>query len=118
MASVCLPSDALSQHLPSYLGFFTFEMVYLFTAVPAKCSQCSLPSTRGISSSYLERRVAPLSPPAPVQPLRAASVSSSLTAFKSSLKALLGEVFFDHDLENENPSLLHIFYIFTFPHIY
>ena len=29
MVSVCLPSDALSQHLPSYLGFF-----YLGCGIP------------------------------------------------------------------------------------
>ena len=43
MVSVHLPSDALSQHIPSYLG-------YLFTAAPAKCSYCSLSWMRGISS--------------------------------------------------------------------
>ena len=50
MVSVCLPSDALLQHLPSYLGFSTLDVGYLFTAAPAKRSQCSLPWTRGISS--------------------------------------------------------------------
>ena len=39
MVSVCLPSDALLQHLWSYLGFF-----------------------------YLGRGVSPLGPPAPAQP--------------------------------------------------
>ena len=39
MVSLCLPSDALLQHLPSYLGFF-----------------------------YLGRGVSPLGPPAPTQP--------------------------------------------------
>ena len=47
--SVCLPSDALLQHLPSYLGFSYLGMGYLFTAAPAKHSHCSLPWTRGIS---------------------------------------------------------------------
>ena len=71
MALVCLPSDALSQHLPSYLGFsylgrgvspqgcssklqlllLTLEEGYLLTAAPPD----------------LERGVAPLSPPAPTQ---------------------------------------------------
>ena len=70
---MCLPSDALSQHLPSYLGFsylgrgvslhgyaskvqpllLTLEEGYLLTAAPPD----------------LEREVAPLGPPAPVQPL-------------------------------------------------
>ena len=72
MVSVCLPSDALSQHLPSYLVFsylgrgvslhgyyskaqpllLTLDEGYLLTATPPD----------------LERRVAPLSPPEPVQP--------------------------------------------------
>ena len=70
---VCLPSDALSQHLPSYLGFsylgdgisllsysskvqpllFTLDKEYLLTTAPPD----------------LERGVAPLGPPAPTQPL-------------------------------------------------
>ena len=72
VVSVCLPSDALSQHLPSYLGFsylghgvslhgcsskaqpllLTLDEVYLLTAAPPD----------------LERGVAPLGPPAPAQP--------------------------------------------------
>ena len=70
MVSVCLPSDALLQHLSSYLCFsylghgvslhscsskaqpllLTLDEGYLFTAAPAKCSRSSLPCTRGISS--------------------------------------------------------------------
>ena len=73
MVSVCLPSDALWQHLPSVLGFsylghgvslhgcsskvqlllLTLDEGYLLTAAPPD----------------LERGVAPLLPPAPVQPL-------------------------------------------------
>ena len=49
MVSVCLPSAALLQHLPSYLGFSYLGVGYLFTAAPAKHSRCSLPWTRGIS---------------------------------------------------------------------
>ena len=71
MVSVCLPSDALLQHLPSYLGFsylghevslhgcsskaqqllLALDEVYLLTAAPAD----------------LERGVTPLGPPAPMQ---------------------------------------------------
>ena len=66
--SVCLPSDALSQHLPSYLGFYypgrgvcsskaqsllhTLDEGYLLTATPPD----------------LEHGGAPLSPPVPAQP--------------------------------------------------
>ena len=65
MFSVCLPSDALLQHLPSYLGFSYLGrglslhshsslpwMGYLLTAAPPD----------------FEHGVAPLGPPAPVQP--------------------------------------------------
>ena len=71
MVSVCLPSDALSQHLPSCLDFsylgrgvslhswsskvqpllLTLKEEYLLTAAPPD----------------LERGVAPRSPPAPAQ---------------------------------------------------
>ena len=71
MVLVCLPSDAFSQHLPSYLGFsylglgvslhccsskaqlllLTLDKEYLLTAAP----------------SDLECGVAPLGPPAPAQ---------------------------------------------------
>ena len=49
MVSVCLPSDALLQHLPSYLGFSYLGVGYLFMAASAKHSCCSLPWTRDIS---------------------------------------------------------------------
>ena len=72
MVSVCLPSDDLLQHLPSYLGFsylghgvslhgcsgkaqlllLTLDERYLLTA--------ALPDLR--------RGIAPLGPPAPTQP--------------------------------------------------
>ena len=53
MVSMCLPSDALLQHLPSYLGFSYLEHGDLFMA--------ALPD--------LEHGVAPLGPPAPAEPL-------------------------------------------------
>ena len=73
MVSVCLPSDALLQHLPSYFGFsylgrgvslhgcsskvqlllFILDEGYLLTAAPPD----------------LERGIAPLGTPAPAQPL-------------------------------------------------
>ena len=72
MVSMCLPSDAVLQHLPSYLGFsylgrgaslhscsskaqlllLTLDEWYLLTATPPD----------------LERGVAPLGLPVPVQP--------------------------------------------------
>ena len=72
LVSVCLPSDAVLQHLPSYVGFsylghwvslhgysnkaqpllLTLDEVYLLTA----------------STPDLERGLAPLAPPVPMQP--------------------------------------------------
>ena len=40
--SVCLPSDALSQRLPSYCVSLILDMGYVFMAAPAKRSHCSL----------------------------------------------------------------------------
>ena len=42
MVSVCLPSGALLQHLPSYLGLSYLCVGYLFTAAPVKHNHCSL----------------------------------------------------------------------------
>ena len=72
MVSVCLPSDALLQHLPSYLGFS-----YLGRGVSLHgCSSKAQPLVLTLDEGYLltatppdlERGVAPLGPPAPVQP--------------------------------------------------
>ena len=71
MVSVCLPSDALSQHLPSYLGFS-----YLGCGVSLHgCSSKAQPLLLTLDEGYLltaappdlERGVAPLSPPVPKQ---------------------------------------------------
>ena len=72
MASVCLPSDALLQHLPSYLGFS-----YLGRGVSLHgCSSKAQPLLLTLDEGYLltatlpdlQRGIAPLGPPAPVQP--------------------------------------------------
>ena len=72
MVSVCLPSDALLQHLPSYLGFS-----YLGRGVSLHgCSSKAQPLLLTLDEGYLltaappdvERGVAPLGPPAPAQP--------------------------------------------------
>ena len=72
MVSVCLPSDALLQHLPSYLSFS-----YLGYGVSLHgCSSKAQPLLLTLDEGYLltaappdlEHGVAPLSPPAPVQP--------------------------------------------------
>ena len=73
MVSVCLPSDALLQHLPSYLGFS-----YLGRGVSLHCcSSKAQPLLLTLDEGYLltaalpdlEHGVAPLGPPAPAQPL-------------------------------------------------
>ena len=73
MVSVCLPSDALLQHLPSYLGFS-----YLGLGVSLHgCSSKVQPPLLTLDEGYLltaappdlERGVAPLSPPVPTEPL-------------------------------------------------
>ena len=72
MVSVCLPSDALLQHLPSYLGFS-----YLGRGVSLQgCSSKVQPLLLTLDEGYLlaaalpdlQRGIAPLGPPAPVQP--------------------------------------------------
>ena len=73
MVSVCLPSDALLQHLQSYLGFF-----YLGRGVSLHgCSSKAQPLLLTLDEGYLfttappdlERGIAPLGPPVPTQPL-------------------------------------------------
>ena len=67
-----LPSEALLQHLPSYLGFS-----YLGRGVSLhSCSSTAQPLLLTLDEGYLltasppdlERGIAPLGPPAPVQP--------------------------------------------------
>ena len=73
MVSVCLPSDALLQHLPSYLGFS-----YLGQGVSLHgCSSKVLPLLLTLDEGYLltttlpdlQRGMAPLGPPVLTQPL-------------------------------------------------
>ena len=73
MVSVCLPSDALLQHLPSYLGFsYPGHGVSLHG-----CSSKAQPLLLTLDKGYLlttalpdlQRGIAPLGPPAPEQPL-------------------------------------------------
>ena len=69
---MCLPSDALLQHLPSYLGFS-----YLGRGVSLHgCSSKAQPLPLTLDKGYLltaalpdlQRGIAPLGPPAPAQP--------------------------------------------------
>ena len=70
---MCLPSNALLQHLPSYLGFS-----YLGRGVSLHgCSSKAQPLLLTLDEGYLlaaalsdlQRGIAPLGPPAPRQPL-------------------------------------------------
>ena len=70
---MCLRSDALSQYLPSYLGFS-----YLGRGVSLNgCSSKAQPLLLTLDEGYLltaappdlERGIAPLGPPAPAQPV-------------------------------------------------
>ena len=72
MAAVCLPSDALLQHLPSYLGFS-----YLGRGVSHhSCSSKTQPLLLTLEEGYLltitvpdlQHGMAPLGPPVPAQP--------------------------------------------------
>ena len=73
MVSVCLPSDALLQHLSSYLGFsYLGRGVFLHG-----CSSKAQPLLLTLDEGYLltaavpdlQLGIAPLGPPAPTQPL-------------------------------------------------
>ena len=71
MVSVCLPSDALLQHLPILLGFLLLWMwglsprlLHQSTATALTLDEGYLPTA---TPSDLECGVAPLSPPVPMQ---------------------------------------------------
>ena len=72
MVSVCLPSDALLQHQPSYFGFS-----YLGHEVSLRsCSSKAQPLLLTLDEGYLltttlphlQGEIAPLGPPAPAHP--------------------------------------------------
>ena len=73
MVSVCLPSDALSQHPRSHLGFSYLERGISLHGCPSKAQLLLLTLDEGYlltaAPPDLERGVAPLGPPAPTQPL-------------------------------------------------
>ena len=68
MVSLCLPSDALSQHLPSYLGFSYLGHGLSLHGCSSKAQMLLLTLDEGYSLTAsrpdLERGVAPLSLPA------------------------------------------------------
>ena len=71
MVSVCLPSDALLQHLLSYLGFSCLGRRISLHGCSSKAQPLLLTLNEGYlltaAPADLEREVAPLSPPVPMQ---------------------------------------------------
>ena len=72
MVSVCLPSDALLQHLPSYLGFSYLRCGVSLHGCSSKAQPLLLTLDEGYlltaAPSDLECGIAPLGPLMPVQP--------------------------------------------------
>ena len=67
MVAVCLPSDALLQHLPSHLGFSYLGRGVSLHGCSSKVQPLLL-TLDEVAPPDLEHGVAPLGPPAPVQP--------------------------------------------------
>ena len=72
MVSVCLPSDVLLQHVLSYLGFSYLGRGVSLHGCSIKAQPLLLTLDEGYlltaAPSDLERGIAPLGPPVPVQP--------------------------------------------------
>ena len=72
MVSVCLPSDALLQHLLSYLGFSYLGHAVSLHGYSSKVQPLLLTLDEGYLLTAtlpdLQRGIAPLGPPAPPQP--------------------------------------------------
>ena len=72
MVSVCLPSDALLQHLPSYLGFYYLRRGVSLHGCSSKVQLLLLTLDEGyILTAALpdfQHGIAPLGRPAPAQP--------------------------------------------------
>ena len=72
MVSLCLPSDALLQYLPSYLGFSYFGRGVSLLGCSSKVQPLLLTLDEGYlltaAPPDLQFGIAPLGPPAPVQP--------------------------------------------------
>ena len=72
MVSVCLLSDALLQHLPSYLGFSYLVRGVSLHGCSSKAQLLLLTLDEGYLLTAaipdLQRGITPLSPPVPAQP--------------------------------------------------
>ena len=73
MVSVCLPSDVLLQHLPSYLGFSYLGHGVSLHGFSSQAQPLLLTLDEGYLLTAtipdLQLGIAPLGPPAPAQPL-------------------------------------------------
>ena len=73
MDLVCLPSDALLQHLPSYLGFSYLGRGESLQGCSSKAQLLLLTLDKGYLLTAtlpdLQHGIAPLGPPGPAQPL-------------------------------------------------
>ena len=73
MVSVCLPSDALLQHLPSYLGLSYLGRGVSLHGCSSKAQLLLLTLDEGYlltdALPDLQLGIAPLGPPMPAQPL-------------------------------------------------
>ena len=92
MVSMCLPSDALSQHLSSYLGFSYLGREVSLHGCSSKAQLLLLTLDEGYlltaTPPDLEHGVAPLSPPAPAQlPLLGCGVGLKLNVHKTKIMA-------------------------------
>ena len=71
---MCLPSDTLLQHLLSYLGFSYIECGVSLHGCSSKAQLLLLTLDKGYlltaTPPDLEHGIAPLDPPAPVQPMK------------------------------------------------
>ena len=69
---MCLPSDALLQHLPSYLGFSYLGLGVSLHGCSSKAQLLLLTLDEGYLLTAavpdLQRGIAPLGPPVPAQP--------------------------------------------------
>ena len=93
MVSVCLPSDALLQHLPSYLGFSYLGCDVSLHGCSSKVQLLLLTPDEGYlltgAPPDLERGVAPLGPPVPAQTLLLGPNPSALPKEADGHKGLL-----------------------------
>ena len=87
MASVCLPSNALLQHLPSYLGFSYLGHGVSLHGCSSKAQLLLLTLDKGYllttTPDDLERGVAPLGPPVPTGSYAGSYGSSILNLLKN-----------------------------------